>query len=91
MAGLDGEWEVERVGGLLPPLIGVRKRIDGTRGVTTLGPVRAAFDVRGLELHYRAPFKGVVDVLTPVGPDEYAGRFTLRGRDLGRFRLRRRG
>ena len=29
MSELDGEWEVERVSGLLPPLVGVRKEIDG--------------------------------------------------------------
>ena len=87
---LDGEWDVERVSGALPPLFGVRKRIAGSRGVTTLGPIRAAFDVVGLELRYRAPFSGVVDVLAPVGEDAYAGRFTFRGRELGRFRMWRR-
>src|SRR5689334_16421233 len=38
MAELDGVWNVERRGGLLPPLAGVRKRIDGSRGETTIGP-----------------------------------------------------
>jgi hypothetical protein len=31
-AGLDGEWQVIRTGGLLPPLVGVRKRIEGDHG-----------------------------------------------------------
>jgi hypothetical protein len=49
---LDGAWTVERVGGLLPPLVGVRKTIQGARGHTRIGPIAAApFDVRGLELH----------------------------------------
>jgi len=58
MESLDGTWSVERVSGLLPPMIGVRKTIRGTRGETRIGRIPAApFDVRGLELHYRAPFR----------------------------------
>ena len=34
---LDGEWTVERVGGALPPMTRVRKRIDGPSGVTIAG------------------------------------------------------
>ncbi len=90
VAALDGEWDVERVSGLLPPLLGVRKRISGARGVTVVGPLPGVpFDVRGLELHYRPPFAGIVDVLAPAG-DGFAGRVTLRGREFGRFRLKRR-
>jgi hypothetical protein len=82
VAGLDGEWKVV-------PLPGVRKRISGGHGWTTIGPVPGArFDVRGLELHYRFPFRGLVDVLEPDG-DGYRGRATLFGRELGRFRLQR--
>ena len=82
---LEGVWEVRRTGGLLPPLIGVRKRIAGTRGETRVGDVAGApFDVVGLELHYRAPFAGFVDVLTPSG-DGFGGRATFRGRTFGRF------
>jgi ferritin-like metal-binding protein YciE len=44
------------------------------------------FDVVGLELHYRAPFSGLVDVLTPDAPG-FRGRATFRGRELGRFAL----
>jgi ferritin-like metal-binding protein YciE len=87
---LDGVWEVERTGGALPPLIGCRKRIQGARGTTVFGPLPAApFDVRGLELHYRAPFSGFVDVLEPGGPDRYCGRATFRGTTFGRFAMRR--
>jgi len=31
---LDGVWAVKRTGGLLPPLVGIRKDIHGTRGKT---------------------------------------------------------
>jgi hypothetical protein len=82
---LDGEWEVERVSGALPPLGGVRKRIAGGRGVTTLGPLRFPFNVNGLELRYRLP-PGLVDVLEPEGAG-FLGRTRLFGRELGRFRL----
>ena len=85
---LDGTWRVRRSGGLLPPLLGVRKRISGAKGVTAIGPLPGApFDVVGLELRYRAPFTGVVDVLTPAGDGSYNGRATLRGRQFGTFRL----
>lgn len=88
MAVLDGEWDVERVSGALPPLAGVRKRIAGEEGVTTLGLLRFPFAVRGLELRYRFP-PGLVDVLQPEG-DGFLGRTRLLGRELGRFRLTRR-
>src|ERR1043166_831679 len=53
---LDGEWNVERRGGLLPPLVGVRKRIHGNRGETTYGRLPGMpFDIVGLSLRYRAP------------------------------------
>jgi hypothetical protein len=89
VSGLDGIWNVERRGGLLPPLIGVRKLIEGTRGETRCGPLPGMpFDVQGLSLHYRAPFRGFVDVLEPDG-DGYRGRATFRGREFGRFALTR--
>jgi ferritin-like metal-binding protein YciE len=89
VAELDGIWDVKRTGGLLPPLTGVRKRIAGTRGTTRIGDVAGMpFDVVGLELHYRAPFNGFVDVLTPEG-DGFSGRATFRGREFGRFTMTR--
>jgi hypothetical protein len=85
---LDGVWEVTRAGGLLPPLHGVRKRISGTSGHTGIGPLPGApFDVVGLELRYRRPFRAFVDVLEPDG-DAYRGRALFRGREYGRFRMR---
>jgi ferritin-like metal-binding protein YciE len=85
---LDGIWDVRRTGGFLPPLYSVRKRITGTRGETRVGGVAGVpFDVVGLELHYRAPFTGFVDVLVPDGTGGYRGRATFRGREFGRFEL----
>jgi hypothetical protein len=89
---LDGIWKVERVGGALPPMIGVRKRIDGDRGATLVGRLRLPFDVRGNELHYRAALRGLVDILEPSGDDAvWHGRATYRGKEFGRFELRRIG
>jgi hypothetical protein len=89
MTSLDGTWNVRRVSGLLPPMIGVRKRISGNRGETKIGPLpRLPFRVEGLSLHYLVPFKGFVDELEPDGnADAYRGRSLFRGRQLGRFRL----
>ena len=80
MSALDGEWNVR-------PLPGVRKRIAGDHGETIVaGVVRFRFDVRGLELRYRLPLRGLVDVLEPEG-DGFRGRATLFGRNLGTFHL----
>jgi hypothetical protein len=89
VAELDGVWNVKRLGGLLPPLIGVRKVIHGTTGETRLGPLPGApFDVVGLSLRYRAPFTGFVDELEPNG-DYHLGRATFRGCQFGRFAMER--
>jgi ferritin-like metal-binding protein YciE len=85
---LDGVWEVRRTGGLLPPLLGVRKRIAGARGHTLAGPVRVPFRVEGLTLRYERPLEGLVDELEPDG-DGYRGRATLAGRGYGTFAMRR--
>jgi ferritin-like metal-binding protein YciE len=84
---LDGVWNVKRTGGLLPPLLGVRKTISGATGRTTLGPLTAVFDVVGDELRYRSPLAGFVDVLEPA-QDGFDGRALFRGAEYGRFRLR---
>ena len=90
MAGLDGVWEVERTGGALPPLVGCRKRIHGSRGSTVFGPLPGVpFEVRGNELHYRSPFAGFVDVVEPDDPNHYRGRATFRGVTFGQFVMRR--
>jgi hypothetical protein len=86
---LDGVWNVKRVSGFLPPMVGVRKRISGSSGETRVGPlIGVPFDVVGRDLHYRPPFQGFVDELEPAG-DHYVGRATFRGRVFGRFALKR--
>jgi hypothetical protein len=90
MGELDGDWNVERVSGALPPMLGITKRIAGARGETLVLRVAGVpFDVRGLELHYRPPLQWIVDVLVRSG-DHYEGRTVVLGRTIGRFRLRRR-
>jgi hypothetical protein len=89
-SGLDGDWQVIRTGGFLPPLVGVRKRIEGDRGSTSLGPFPGVpFAVVGNELRYRAPFRGFVDVVEPSS-EGYNGRALVFGREVGTFRLIRR-
>jgi ferritin-like metal-binding protein YciE len=88
VADLDGTWDVKRTSGLLPPMVGVRKRIRGASGETLLGPLPVRFDVRGNELHYRAPLKGLVDVLEPEN-GAYRGRAVFGGRTVAHFELRR--
>jgi ferritin-like metal-binding protein YciE len=83
---IAGTWNVERVSGFLPPLLGMRKRIRASEGETVVGRVSARFDVVGRELRYRPPFAGFVDVLEPDG-ETWTGRALLRGREYGRFRL----
>lgn len=89
VAELDGVWNVVRSSGALPPLLAVRKEIDGTRGVTRVGVLPGVpFQVDGLRLRYRRPFSDFVDELEPA-PDGFRGRATFRGREFGRFVMRR--
>ena len=89
MGELDGIWNVKRVSGLLPPLVGIQKRISGASGETRLGPlIGVPFDVVGRNLHYQPPFQAFVDELQPDG-GRWLGRATFRGRVLGRFVLER--
>jgi hypothetical protein len=91
-ARLDGVWKVERTGGFLPPMLGVRKVIDGGRGRTTLGPLLGpAYEVYGRELRYVRPFGLFVDVLTRIGGGCCDGRATVLARTFGTFRMRRLG
>jgi len=84
---LDGTWQVKREGGVLPPMLGIRKKIAGREGVTTAGPLKFPFAVAGRSLRYRFP-PGLVDELEPDG-DGFRGRAFFAGRELGRFRLER--
>ena len=89
MAELDGEWELRRLSGVLPPLVGMRKRIHGEHGATVLpGGLPVPFAVVAHELRYRPPFSMVVDVLEPDG-DGWHGRATVFGRTVGDFRMSR--
>ena len=96
MVDIEGDWRVERVGGLLPPMVGVWKRIWDDRGETWVGPLPGwAFRVERREgsvaLVYRVPFSALVDELWAAADGSLCGRSTLGGRELGRFRTRRRG
>jgi hypothetical protein len=85
---LDGFWQVERTGGLLPPLYAVRKQISGGQGWTRLGRLPLLpFDVFGLELRYRRPLQPLIDVLRPAGTDIYEGTTTLAGKQVGTFTM----
>ena len=89
MTALDGSWTVVRVGGLLPPMRGVHKRISGGEGETRIGRLPGIpFRVEGLRLRYPSPFSAFVDILEPDG-DDFLGRATLYGREYGRFLMRR--
>jgi ferritin-like metal-binding protein YciE len=89
MNELEGIWDVKRLSGALPPLVGVRKQIRGASGSTKVGPLPGMpFDVVGLSLRYRPPFNGFVDRLEPAG-DGYLGKATFQGREFGKFELRR--
>ena len=92
MSELDGEWEVRRVSGALPPLYGVRKRIDGASGETLLGPLHSPFAVVGHELRYEGRLsRGLVDSVEPGDDGWWDGVARYRGRLLGRFAMRRIG
>lgn len=93
---LDGDWRVERTGGLLPPMAGVWKRISGDRGETRLGsllrfPFRVERRGEGASLAYEPPLAALVDELAPGGAGLWYGRATLGGRPVGRFRMTRIG
>ncbi len=87
---------MERLGGLLPPMAGVWKRIEGERGETRLGPLlrfplRVRRDGGRILLLYKPPFSALVDEISPAGPDLWLGRATLGGLPVGRFRMVRMG
>jgi ferritin-like metal-binding protein YciE len=92
MTHLEGEWKVERVGGLLPSMVGIRKRIRGDRGETRVGPFpiwpfRSEQKEGRVALVYRRPFSILVDELRPEPDGSWLGRSTLLGLDLGEFRM----
>ena len=92
----DGDWRVDRTGGLLPPMVGVRKRVRGRRGATRVGPLlRWPFRLEEragcVALVYDPPFSLWVDELRPEAPGLWRGTATLGGRPIGSFRMVRVG
>jgi ferritin-like metal-binding protein YciE len=93
---LEGLWRVERAGGSLPPMVGVRKRIEGANGETRVGPLaRWPFGGKrrgkGFALVYRPPFSAFVDEVRYGPGDSWVGRSLFGELELGRFSLRRIG
>jgi hypothetical protein len=91
---LKGEWKIERLGGLLPPMIDIRKRVHGTRGETRFGalpvwPFRIERRAGRIALVYYPPFCLLVDELQPEASGSWLGRTVICGRELGRFRMTR--
>jgi hypothetical protein len=82
---LEGDWRVERVRGVLPP-VAISKQVEGTSGVTRIGPFRIPFRVVGMTLRYRPPLQAFVDELEPNG-EGFVGRATVLGREYACFRL----
>lgn len=75
-------------------MAGVWKRIEGSRGVTCVGPLRAwPFGVErrgeGFALVYRPPFSALVDEVWAGAEGTWSGRTLLGDREIGRFRMRR--
>jgi ferritin-like metal-binding protein YciE len=96
LSDLEGVWRVELTGGLLPPMVGVWKRIEGARGETRVGPlVGWPFGVErrreGFALVYRPPFSALVDEVRAGPEGSWVGSSLFGGREFGRFRMRRLG
>ena len=96
MSHLEGDWRVERLSGVLPPMLGVWKRVCGYRGETRFGPLPGVpFRLEQREeyvaLIYRPPFSMLVDELRAEADGSWLGRTTLGGRELGQFRMIRGG
>ncbi|MDP8948674.1 MAG: ferritin-like domain-containing protein [Actinomycetota bacterium] len=85
---------MERLGGFLPPTLGIRKRIRGDRGETRVGtlpgwPFRVTRRGGRVSLVYHPPFSAIVDELWVGAEGPWLGRSTFGGRELGRFRMLR--
>lgn len=91
---LEGDWKVERRGGLLPPMFGVWKRIRGGRGSTRVGVLPGVpFKIEEREdrvaLVYHSPLGVFVDEIQAQPDGSWEGRATVGGREFGRFRMSR--
>lgn len=83
---------MERLGGLLPPMLGVRKTLRGRGGETRIGTL-PVWSFRGerrqerVALVYRPPFSMFVDEVRREPDGSWLGRMTFLGLELGRFRM----
>lgn len=83
---------MERLDGILPPMVGVRKTIRGEGGETRVGPL-PVWPFRGerregrVALVYRPPFSTFVDEVRQEPDGSWLGRMTFLGFELGRFRM----
>jgi ferritin-like metal-binding protein YciE len=96
MKDLEGDWRVERRGGFLPLMVGVRKRIRDDRGETRVGalpgwPFRVERSEGRVALVYYGPFSVIADELWTGAEGSWLGRSSLAGSELGRFRMIRDG
>jgi hypothetical protein len=82
---LEGDWRVERLSGCSGRLA-ISKHIEGTSGVTRIGPLRIPFRVVGGTLRYRPPLQAFADELEASG-EGFVGRATILGKEYARFRL----
>lgn len=85
-----GTYRVERLTGLIPPLL--RKRTDGRTGWTCIGPLpvlpfRLTPGVAAVQLRYRGPLRFLVDHLMEAADGAWDGEATCLGVRYGRFRL----
>jgi hypothetical protein len=93
---LEGDWRVERLGGALPPMVGVWKRVRGDRGETWIGPLpawpfRAEQHDGFVALVYGPPFSMFADEVREREDGSWLGRTIFAGQELGRFRMVRYG
>jgi len=95
MKDLEGDWRVERLSGLLPPMLGIWKRIRDGRGSTRFGPLLGVpFRLEQREgcvaLIYYPPFSMLVDELWAQPDGSWLGRSTFARREVGWFWMKRR-
>ena len=93
-AAFEGDWDVFRTGGLLPPMWGVWKEVRSGQGQTHFGRLFSlGFRLEQRDDHvaliYSPPREYVVDRLRLENPDFIDGVGTMYGRDYCRFVMKR--
>jgi hypothetical protein len=93
-AAFEGDWNVFRTGGLLPPMWGVWKEVRSGQGLTHFGRLFSlGFTLEHRDDHvaliYSPPREYVIDRLVLMNPDFIDGVGTMRGRDYCRFVMKR--